>query len=143
MCLRIYQSILLVVFVLGVSASISAAPCPGTSSQQDAWLGVKVDTLIRSARALYENENAQTRYDRIVNEIARTMKRCSLVEGSEFALRYSEFVGYVTALSIARLADHELGFNVSDKVYFAETQEYVTIPDFLLTPRFLKTVTRF
>src|SRR5205085_9980585 len=102
-----------------------------------------VDALIRSAHALYENENAQTVYDRVLGEIARTMNRCSLVDGSAFAIRYPEFVGYVKALSLARLDDHELGFNVSDEVYFAETQKYVTIPDFLLTLRFLKTVTRF
>ena len=143
MRLRIFQSVFLVVFVLWASASISALPCPRTSSQQDAWLGIKVDALIRSARALYENENAQNTYDRLLDEIVRTMKRCSLVDGSTFAIRYPEFVGYVKALSLARLDDHELGFNVSDEVYFAETQKYVTIPDFLSTPRFLKTVTRF
>jgi len=140
---RILQLSFLVVIVLGASASISALPCPRTSSQQDAWIGVKVDTLIRSARALYENEKAQTAYDRVVDDIASTMTRCGLAEGSEFAVRYLEFVGYVKALSLARLDDHELGFNVSDKIYFAETQKYVAIPDFLLTPRFLKTVTRF
>ncbi len=32
---------------------------------------------------------------------------------------------------------------VPDKVYFAETSKYVAIPDFLLTPRFLRAVSRF
>src|SRR5437868_8300096 len=71
------------------------------------------------------------------------MSRCSLVQDSAFAIRYPEFGGYVKALSLATLDDHELGFNGSDEVYFAETQKYVTIPDFLLTRQFLKTVTRF
>src|SRR5437016_10851755 len=109
MRLRIFQSVFLFVFVLWASASISALPCPRTSFQQDAWFGIKVDALIRSAHALYENENAQTVYDRVLGEIARTMNRCSLVDGSAFAIRYPEFVGYVKALSLARLDDHELG----------------------------------
>ena len=143
MHLRILRLSFLVVVVLGASASTSALPCPRTLSQQDAWIGVKVDALIRSAHALYENEKAQTAYDRVVDDIGHTMTRCGLAEGSEFAVRYPEFVAYVQALSLARLDDHELGFNVSDKIYFAETQKYVAIPDFLLSPQFLKTVTRF
>ena len=46
-------------------------------------------------------------------------------------------------LSLERQADHELGFNVPDSVYFSETRAYVTIPDFLLTPSFLRAVGRF
>ncbi len=42
-----------------------------------------------------------------------------------------------------RQTDHELGFNVPDSVYFSETRAYVTIPDFLLTPSFLRAVSRF
>ncbi len=140
---RTFKLSLLVAVWLYASASISAVPCARTAAQQDAWLGIKVDSLIRAARALFENENAQSAYDRMVDEIAGTMKHCQLTDGSEFAARYPEFVGYVRALSLERLDDHELGFNVSDEVYFAETQKYVTIPDFLMTARFLKTVTRF
>jgi len=139
---RTFQFVLLVFVSLFASDSITAAPCARIITQQDAWLGIKVNSLIHAARALYESENAQRAYDRVVDEIAGAMKRCHLTDGSEFAARYPEFVGYVKALSLERLDDHELGFNVSDEVYFAETQKYITIPDFLLTPRFLKTVTR-
>jgi hypothetical protein len=65
------------------------------------------------------------------------------MDNRDFLSRYPEFVEYIKALSLERLDDHELGFSVSDRVYFAETQKFVTIPDFLLTPRFLQTVTRF
>src|SRR6185369_11252026 len=39
--------------------------------------------------------------------------------------------------------DHELGFEISDKQYFAETSQYTSIPDFLMTPAFLGLVSRF
>ena len=45
-------------------------------------------------------------------------------------------------LSLGRQSDHELGFTVPDKVYFAETRQYVEIPDFLLSPAFLRAVSR-
>lgn len=140
---RTLQAILLIAFICLVVSPVPATPCARTEAQEGVWVTTKVDALVRKARALYESENAQTAYDRVVDDIAATMKRCRLMDGSDFANRYPEFVGYVKALSLERLDDHELGFNVSDEVYFAETQKYVAIPDFLLTPRFLKTVTRF
>ncbi len=143
MTLRKFQTGLLFGFMLLAATRICAVPCPRTSEQQDAWLRVEVNTLIRSARSLYENDNAEGAYNRVLDDIARSLKRCSLSGGSNFAARYPEFVGYVDALAIGRLDDHELGFSVTDETYFAETQKYVTIPDFLLTPQFLKTVTRF
>lgn len=140
---RQFPKSLLLVFTLLAATHIRAAPCPRTAEQQDAWLGVKVNGLIRSARAFYENESAEGVYDRVLDDIVRSLRRCGMSDGSSFAARYPEFVGYVDALSLSRLDDHELGFSVTDETYFAETQKYVTIPDFLLAPRFLKTVTRF
>ena len=125
------------------ASSASAAPCSQTNSQREAWVSQKVDALIRAARALYENDKAQKAYERMVDDISATMKRCRMAEDSAFVARYPEFVEYVQALSIAQLSDHELGFIVPDKVYFAETSKYVAIPDFLLTPRFLRAVSRF
>ena len=134
----------LLLFALGLaSSSVSAVPCSQTNSQKDAWVTQKVDALIRAARALYENDKAQEAYERVVDDISATMKRCRMAEDSAFVARYPEFVEYVQALSIAQLSDHELGFIVPDKVYFAETSKYVAIPDFLLTPRFLRAVSRF
>src|ERR1700694_5146736 len=113
-------------FVLWLAASsASAAPCSQTNSQRDAWVTQRVDALIRAARALYENDKAQKAYERVVGDISATMKRCRIAEDSSFVARYPEFVEYVKALSISQLSDHELGFIVPDKVYFAETSKYV------------------
>jgi hypothetical protein len=134
----------LLLFAFGLAASsVSAAPCSQTNSQKDAWVTQRVDTLIRAARAFYENDKAQKAYERVVDDISATMKRCRMAEDSAFVARYPEFVEYVQALSISRLSDHELGFIVPDKVYFAETSKYDAIPEFLLTPRFLRAVSRF
>jgi hypothetical protein len=123
--------------------SVAAAPCSQTNSQRDAWVTQSVNALIRAARALYENDKAQKAYERVVDDISATMKRCRMAEDGAFVARYPEFVEYVKALSISQLSDHELGFIVPDKVYFAETREYTAIPEFLLTPKFLRAVSRF
>ena len=125
------------------SNSVSALPCGQPNSQKDAWVTQRVDVLIRAARALYENDKAQKAYERVVDDISATMKRCRMAEDSAFVARYPEFVEYVQLLSISQLSDHELGFVVPDKVYFAETSKYVAIPEFLLTPQFLRAVSRF
>jgi hypothetical protein len=133
--------VLLCAFWLAAS-SVLALPCSQTNSQRDTWVTQRVDVLIRSARALYENDKAQKPYERVVADISGTMKRCRMAEDSAFAARYPEFVGYVQALSISQQSDHELGFIVPDKVYFAETRTYTAIPEFLLTPQFLRAVSR-
>jgi hypothetical protein len=79
----------------------------------------------------------------VLDGIAREMDRCRLADESDFAARYPEFVSYIKTLSLERQPDHELGFNVPDSVYFSETRGYVTIPEFLLTPNFLRAVSRF
>src|SRR5258705_7395191 len=101
--------------------SVAAVPCSQTNSQKDAWVTQRVDVLIRAARALYENDKAQKAYERVVDEISATMKRCRMTEDSSFVSRYPEFVEYLQLLSISQLSDHELGFIVPEKVYFAET----------------------
>src|SRR5712692_3490675 len=135
-------SVLLFSFWLAVS-SLSAAPCSRTNSQQDAWVLARINALVRVARAAYENDKAQRAYGRVLDDIAATMRQCRMTEDSAFVARYPEFVEYMKTLSLSQLSDHELGFIVPDKVYFAETRTYVAIPDFLLTPRFLRAVSRF
>ncbi len=124
-------------------SNLSAAPCSGTSSQQDAWVARRVNGLVRAARAAYENGKARRSYERVLDEIAGKIKQCRLTDDRDFVGRYPEFVEYVKVLSLSRQNDHELGFEVSDKAYFAETSKYVAIPDFLLTPHFLRSVSRF
>ena len=123
--------------------SLSAAPCNRIHSQRDAWVTQRVSVLVRAARAAYENDKAQRAYERVLDSIAGTMKQCRLTDDRDFVNRYPEFVEYLKVLSLSRQNDHELGFGVPDRLYFAETREYVTIPDFLLTPRFLRSVSRF
>ena len=125
------------------AASLSAAPCTRINSQQDVWVTQRVNALVRAAHAFYETDRAQPAYERVVNDIAATLKQCRLSEDQTFVNRYSEFVEYAKILALSLLSDHELGFMVADKVYFAETARYTTIPDFLLTPRFLRAVSRF
>ena len=140
--LSVFRPIALVFSFWLVVSHLSAAPCGPTKSQRDAWVARSVNALVRTARAAYEDENAQRAHDRVLDKIVGTLKQCHLTDDKDFVSRYSEFVEYVKALSLARQKDHELGFEVSDQVYFAETREYVTIPDFLLTPRFLRSVGR-
>ena len=125
---------LLFSFWLAVS-SVSAATCSRTSAQQDAWVALKVNALVCAARTAYGRDPVPRGYGRVVDEIAGTIKQCRMADDSDFAGRYPEFVNYVNLLSLARKDDHELGFEVTDQVYFAETSAYTTIPDFLLTPR--------
>ena len=125
------------------AANLSATPCHRIKTQRDQWVVARVNTLVRAARAAYENEKQQQSYERVVDQIAGGMKRCGVADDPEFVESYPEFTDYVRLLLLARRDDHELGFEVSDKVYFAETSQYTTIPDFLLTPRFLSSVSRF
>ena len=131
----------LVLFLAG--SAFSAVPCNQIKSQPDAWVKRAVNALVPAARRAYERDNAQNAYGRVLDGIARALEQCRLTDEGDFAARYPEFVGYIKTLSLARQTDHELGFNVPDSVYFSETRAYVTIPDFLLTPNFLRAVSRF
>jgi hypothetical protein len=45
-------------------------------------------------------------------------------------------------VSVEVLPDHELGFTVPDQQYFAETRQYVEVPEFLRSQTFLRWVSR-
>jgi hypothetical protein len=122
---------------------IAAAPCGPVKAQPDLWVSGRVDALVLAARRAYENDKAQSAYERVLDGITRTMQQCRLAEEKEFVARYPEFVGFVATISLDRQPDHELGFLVSDGVYFSETRGYVEIPNFLLAPNFLRAVSRF
>ena len=125
------------------TAHVSAATCPRNSLQADDWIERSVNSLVRSAYDAYLNESAQPRHQKVVDSIAATIQRCNLAPNDELSRRYPEFFEYVKLLSLAGKDDHELGFEVSDKRYFAETSQYTAIPQFLLTPVFLRSVSRF
>lgn len=128
--------------VLGFSR-VSATPCEQVKTRPDAWVRERVNALVVTARAWYERDKMQRAYERTIDGIANEVDKCRLAQDANFRARYPEFLGYVTTLALARKPDHELGFNVPDRVYFAETRQYVEIPDFLLTPAFLRAVSRF
>lgn len=120
-----------------------AARCVQLKSQPDAWVTAKTDALVRAARRAYEDDETHPAYERVLGGIARTMRQCKLAEDEKFASRYREFAEYVEAASLELSPDHELGFSVPDKQYFEETRQYVGIPEFLLNPTFLRSVSRY
>jgi hypothetical protein len=140
-CLRTVVVLCLLPGATGASG-IPAASCDRIKAQKDTWVLGRVNALILAARAAYERDSAQTAYERQLDSITATMRQCGLAQEDDFVARYPEFVQFVTTLSLARQSDHELGFTVADKVYFAETRQYVEIPDFLLSPAFLRAVSR-
>jgi hypothetical protein len=132
-----------VLFVIYVAANVSAAPCSQVVAHPDSWIAQRVNLLVRAARATFEDEDRRPRYDRVVNEIAAAINRCQLNRNPELVGRYSQLFEYVKFLALTQTEDHELGFEVSDRQYFAETSAYTTIPDYLLSPGFLRAVSRF
>jgi hypothetical protein len=124
------------------SANDSLAPCPRTPEQSSAWINRAVDSLVRSAYAAFQDERAQDRHQRVVDGIAKEIQRCGLGD-ADISKHYPEFVQYVKLLSRAGRDDHQLGFEVTDRQYFAETSRYTTIPEFLLTPDFLRLVSGY
>jgi hypothetical protein len=102
-----------------------------------------VTALVRAARAAFDDERADTRYGLVVTGIDRGLRRCKLESNPDFARRYPEFIQYLKLLTLALDEKHELGFEVTDETYFAETSTFTAIPEFLLTSTFLKAVRAF
>ena len=135
-----FRRILLMLLLLIFAHEVLALPCARTTDQQDAWVRRSVDTLVRRAHAAYEQESAEKLYARSLRNIANTIKQCKFSENVDFTARYPTFFEYVRVLSLEQQPDHELGFEVSDEVYFDETKSSVAIPDFLVTTEFLQAV---
>jgi mono/diheme cytochrome c family protein len=125
------------------NAADAASPCVRLKSQPDAWVTAEADALVQASRAAYENDEAHPAYERALDRIVSTIRRCQLSQDEGFVSRYREFVEYIEVASLERQPDHKLGFSVPDKQYFAETRQYVQIPEFLLTPGFLRSVSRY
>src|SRR4029453_14138315 len=80
-------------FVLPTKAT--AAPCARTAVQEDAWVQRSVDTLVRGARAAYEDESAEKSYVRTLRGIANTIKQCKFTDNAGFIARYPDFFEYI------------------------------------------------
>ena len=142
LCL-VARSTLVICSLLVFSDDVNAAPCTRVKANPDRWVTTKVDALVRSARAAYINEDAQAAYEKTLDGIVATIDRCRLAEEHDFKDRYLRFFDYVETVAFERLADHELGFAVPDEQYFAETRQFVEIPDYLLAQSFLRHVSRY
>jgi hypothetical protein len=129
--------------LLLLTSNASASSCAGLKSQPGAWVAANVDALTRAARAAYESDKALPAYERLLDGIATKLQRCKLSQDKDFSNRYRAFVEYVETASLDRQPDHELGFNVTDQQYLAETGQYVKIPEFLMDQSFLRSVSRY
>jgi hypothetical protein len=102
-----------------------------------------VTALVRAAHAAFDDERADAVYARVVTSIDRSLRQCNLEKNADFVSRYPNFVPYLNLLLLALDKNHELGFEVTDETYFAETSKFTSIPEFLVTPSFLKAVKAF
>jgi hypothetical protein len=103
----------------------------------------QVNALVRAARAAFDKDEAQPAYERVLDRLVRAIRLRKLSQDADFVSRFPEFLDFIQAASIDRQPDHDLGFLVPDKQYFAETRRYVEIPRFLLNQNFLSYVSRF
>ena len=129
--------------VLLLASPAYPSRCEQLKSQPKVWVTKEVDALVRAAYTAYKSDNAIPAYERVLDRIAGTIHKCKLSEDTDFISRYQRFADYIQAASLDRQPDHELGFTVSDEQYFAETYQYVQIPQFLLGQTFLRSVSRF
>jgi hypothetical protein len=117
-------------------------PLIKSEPQPDAWVLRQVDLLVAAAHAAYQDKTGAPAYKKRLGEIAKTIEQRRRSQDNRFLSRYRQFVDYIEAASLDLKPDHELGFAVTDKQYFAETQQYVQIPPFLLDPQFLRWASR-
>jgi hypothetical protein len=134
---------LIVLCLLFVVEGTYASPRARSKFDLDAWVRTKVDALVKAARRAYEDDEARPAYERVLTSIAQTIRRRKLSQDERFAGRYREFAEYIQAASLDQQPGHELGLIVPDKQYFAETRQYVQIPEFLMAQAFLRSVSRY
>jgi hypothetical protein len=118
-------------------------PIATSESHPDAWVLRQIDLLVAAAHAAYEDQRAVPAYEKLLGDITKTIAQRRLSQDERFLSRSRQFVDYIEAASLDLKPDHKLGFNVTDKQYFAETQKYVQIPPFLLKPQFLRWASRY
>jgi len=132
-----------VALLISATATAFGSPCDSLKGKPDVWVDGQVNALVLAAHTWFERDSAERAYNLVIDRIASTVKKCALADDNNFRDRYPQFLDLVNTLALARRPDHELGFTVTDETYFAETRQYVEIPAFLLTPAFLRTVTRY
>jgi hypothetical protein len=132
-----------VALLISATATAFGSPCDALKGKPDVWVDGQVNALVLAAHTWFERDSAERAYNLVIDRIANTVKKCALADDKNFRDRYPQFLDLVNTLALARRPDHELGFTVTDETYFAETRQYVEIPAFLLTPAFLRTVTRY
>jgi hypothetical protein len=120
-----------------------AAPCTRLQARPDVWVKLNVNALVQAARRAYESDAGFPIYEKVVDRITDTVRDCKLTDNHVFVSRYRNFLDFMLAVSFERQPDHELGFGVPDKQYFADTSRFVGIPRFLLDPAFLRNVSSF
>src|ERR1041385_87399 len=114
-----------------------------SESQPDPWVLKQVDRFVSAARAAYESpDEIDPAYKKLLAEIAKTIEERRRSGEDEILNRSRQFVDYIEAASLDLKSDHQLGFNVTDKQYFAETRSCVEIPQFLLNQHFLRWASR-
>jgi hypothetical protein len=114
-----------------------------SESGSDAWVIEQVDRFVSAARAAYERPDAVSAYKKLLAGIAKTIEERRRSGDEEFLSRSRQFIDFIEAASLALKSDHQLGFSVTDKQYFAETRPYVQIPQFLLNQKFLRWASRY
>lgn len=129
-------------FFLTAAGALAAVPCKVVRLQPDAWVRSSTDRLVSAARAAFDSDDGDLAYERVLDDTAGTIRRCGLATDSVVSDRYPEFLKYIDTVSLDRLPDHALGFNVPDRQYFDETREIVAIPGYLLDPLFLRQASR-
>jgi hypothetical protein len=134
----------LCLFIGGYVASASSSTCSRVKAQPEAWVVSRVDALVVAAHAAYEDEDdeAVPAYEKVLGGITDTIRSCGLSRDEGFVSRYRELVEFVEVAALDQSPDHELGFAVPDRQYFAETRGLVQIPGFLTTRSFLRAVSR-
>jgi len=133
---------LAIVLVFAGSPAL-ASPCDQLKARPDQWIKREVNALVSVALTFYERDSAQRAYERVIDQISGVITKCGLADDTTLRSKYPEFLDFITTVGLQRRPDHELGFTVTDERYFAETRQYVGIPDFLLTPDFLRAVSRY
>jgi hypothetical protein len=140
--MRLKPCLIFAALLLGVNG-VQAAPCARVKAQPETWVTARVNAIVQAARNAFETDKALPVYEKMLDGIAGTIRECKLSDDQNFVSRYRNFLEFIEAAGLERRSDHELGFLVPDKQYFAETRQFVSIPEFLLEPTFLRNVSRY